>query len=342
MARKAKGFVESIIEKFGDMVLDNHTKEIQAITTGSLSLDAAIGVGGIPRGMITEIYGAEGSGKTTVALNVAKGLADNGGKTLYIDTENLLNQKLLKVVLGESAKTENIIIITPDSAEDAFMIAEAGIDSGEFELVVIDSIGAMASKQEKDKPFDKASMGQLPQLVSRFLKRNIYSIRTSNIAILVLNQVRDDIGAYIKTFKTPGGHQLQHQAAVRISLSRGQKIKRDEEVVGILVKFVVTKNKLSAPFRSYMISLIFGEGIDYLSDLIDFSKLVGVIQQNGSYYRFEGETLGQGKAATREFLENSKETLDRIVEMVYNTVNKQPVIAELIEELEEEMEGEPE
>lgn len=340
MARKAKGFVESIIEKFGDTVLDNHTKEVQAITTGSLSLDAAIGVGGIPRGMVTELYGAEGSGKTTVALNVAKGLAQSGGKTLYVDTENLLNQNILKAALGEDTKIENIVIVTPDSAEDAFMIAEAGIDSGEFELIVIDSIGAMASKQEKEKPFDKASMGQLPQLVSRFLKRNIYSIRTGNIAVLAVNQVRDDIGAYIKTFKTPGGHQLQHQAAVRISLSRGQKIKNGEEVVGILVKFVVTKNKLSAPFRSYMISLMFGEGIDFYSDLIDFSKLIGVIQQNGPYYVYEGETLGKGKAATVEYLKNSKETLDKIVEMVYNVINKQPVILDL-EELEE-TEGETE
>lgn len=338
MARKAKTFVDSIIEKFGDKILNNHTKEIRAMTTGSLSLDAAIGVGGIPRGMITEMYGAEGSGKTTVALNVAKKLAESGGKTLYIDQENLLNTELLKAILGEDTKTENITIVTPDSAEDSFMIAEAGIDSGEFDLIVIDSIGAMASKQEKEKAFDKASMGQLPGLVSRFLKRNIYSIRTNNIAVLAVNQIRDDIGAYIKTYKTPGGHQLQHQAAVRISLSRGQKIKNGDDVVGILVKFVVTKNKLSAPFRSYMISLMFGKGIDYMSDLVDFAKLIGVIQQSGSYYKFEDKTLGQGKSATIQSLENSKETLDRVVEMVYNVVNRQPMSLDL-EEIEENMEG---
>src|SRR5258708_2155554 len=141
MPKKAKAisFTDVILEKFGEKVLDNHTREIKAISTGSLSLDSAIGIGGIPRGMITELFGAEGSGKTTVALNTAKTIANADGKVLYIDSENLLNQSLLKAVLGDKAKIENITIITPDSAEDAFMIAEAGIDSGEFELVVIDS-----------------------------------------------------------------------------------------------------------------------------------------------------------------------------------------------------------
>ena len=192
MTKKDKNFIDNILEQFGDKVLDNHKKNIEAISTGCLSLDTSIGIGGIPRGMITELYGPEGSGKTTVALNTAKLLANEGSKTLYIDVENLLNTSIIKAVLGEDTKAENIVILTPDSAEDAFIMAERGIESGEFDLIVIDSIGAMASRKEKEVDFDKDTMGQLPRIVARFIKRNVYDIRTSNIAVLILNQVRDN------------------------------------------------------------------------------------------------------------------------------------------------------
>lgn len=339
MAKKEQIFLDYILEKFGEKVLDNHTKEVSAISTGSLSLNTSIGIGGIPRGMITELSGPEGSGKTTIALNTAKWLAEEGGKTLYIDVENLLNTKILKAVLGQDAKVENIVILTPESAEDAFMMAEKGIESGEFELIVIDSIGAMVSRKELEVPFDKDTMGQLPKLVARFVKRSTYHIRTNNIAVLVLNQIRDNVGSYVKSWKTPGGHQLAHQAAVRISLTKGEDLERGKEKVGILTKFVVKKNKLSAPFRSFTIPIIFGQGIDYFSDLLDFSKLLGVIKGAGAYYKLDDINLGKGKAEAREYLMKSPETLDKITNMVYNIVNQQASIAEILnEEVEEEFE----
>lgn len=341
MPKKETTFLDKILDEFGEKVLDNHKKKIEAISTGCLSLDTSIGIGGIPRGMITELSGPEGSGKTTVALNTAKVLAATGSKTLYIDVENLLNTSIMKAVLGEDAKVENITILTPDSAEDAFKMAEWGIESGEFELVVIDSIGAMASEKEKEVDFDKDTMGQLPKLVGRFIKRNTYAFRTNNIAILALNQIRDNVGAYRGGFKTPGGHQLAHQAAVRISLTKGEDLKRGEEKVGILTKFVIKKNKLAPPFRSFTIPIIFGQGIDYYSDLIDFAKLLGAIGGGGGgYYSFEDETLGRGKAATRERLIQDKSTLDKLVEKVYNIVNHQSNIVELLNDMEEEVEAE--
>lgn len=333
---KAETFLDKIIEEFGEKVLDNHTKKIEAISTGCVSLDTSIGVGGIPKGMITEMFGPEGSGKTTIALNTAKQIANREGKVLYIDVENLLNTELLKAVLGNETKVENITILTPDSAEDAFKMAEWGIDSTEFELVVIDSVGAMASKKEKEVPFDKDTMGKLPQVVGRFIKRNTYSIRTNNVAVLILNQIRDNVGAYIKSYKTPGGHQLQHEAAVRISLSKGENLKRGTEIVGILTKFVIKKNKLSAPFRSFTIPILFGQGIDYYSDLIEFAKLLGVLKGAGAFIKFEDTTLGRGKAETRETLMKSPETLDKLVEKVYNIVNHQSNISELLNDIEDE------
>lgn len=342
MPKKAT-FLDYVLENFGEQVLDNHNKKIEAISTGCLSLNTSIGIGGIPRGMITEMYGPEGSGKTTIALNTAKWLAKVDGKTLYIDVENLLNNNILKTVLGEDAKVENITIVSPDSAEDAFMMAEKGISSGEFDLIVIDSIGAMASKREKEVDFDKDSVGQIPKLVGRFIKRNIYEIRTTNIAILILNQIRDNIGVMtkIKSFKTPGGHQLPHEAAVRIALNRGENLKRGKEVVGILTKFSIKKNKLAPPFRSFTIPIIFGQGIDFMSDLLDFSKLLGVIQVAGPYYKFEDINLGKGKAEAREFLLNSQETLDMITDKVYNIVNYETNITDILNDIEDTVEDEP-
>lgn len=337
MAKKKLNFLDAVLEEFGEKVLDNHDRTIEAISTGCLSLNTSIGIGGIPKGMITELYGPEGSGKTTIALNVAKLLADVGERTLYIDVENLLNTEILRTVLGPDVKIENITIVTPDSAEDAFILAEMGISSREFSLIVIDSIGAMASKKEKEKKFDEDTMGQLPRVVAKFIKRNVYEIRTSNIAVLALNQVRDNVGSYSKGYKTPGGHQLQHEAAVRIALNRGENLKRGDEIVGILTKFVVKKNKLAAPFRSFTIPIIFGQGIDYYSDLIDFAKLLGVIKGAGAYYKFNDETIGQGKAGTRETLENSKETLAKIEEACYNIVNKQVSLPDLLNDIEDEL-----
>lgn len=336
MAKKNSTFLDDIIDKFGSEVFEGHTKSIEAISTGCLSLNTSIGVGGIPKGMITELYGPEGSGKTTVALNTAKVVANKGGKVLYIDVENLLNTSLLKAVLGEDTKVENIIILTPESAEDAFIMAEKGIESTEFELIVIDSIGAMASRKEKEVEFDKDTMGQLPRLVGRFIKRNIYSIRTSNVAVLALNQVRDNVGAYRGGYKTPGGHQLQHEAAVRIALTKGENLTRGKEIVGIVTKFVIKKNKLAPPFRSFTIPILFGQGIDYYSDMIDFAKLLGVITSSGPYYKFEGENLGKGKAETRDNLINTPETLDKIEQTVYNIVNYQTNIADLLNDLDDE------
>ncbi len=333
---KEKTFLDKILEEFGEQVLDNHNKKIDTISTGSLSLDTSIGVGGIPKGMITEISGPEGSGKTTIALNTAKQVANYGKKVLYIDVENLLNTETLKSVLGEDTNVENIVILTPDSAEDAFKMAEWGIESQEFELIVIDSIGAMASEKEKEKEFDEDTMMQMPRIISKFVRRNAYQIRTTNVAVLCLNQVRDSVGSYVKSYSTPGGHSLKHHAAVRISLTKGQDLTLANEKVGILTKFVIKKNKLAPPFRSFTVPILFGKGIDYYSDLIDFSKLLGVITMNGPYYKFGDVKLGQGKAATREFLINSKETLDKIVESVYNIVNHQASLIDLLNVGEEE------
>jgi recombination protein RecA len=341
MAKKDKTFLDDILEQFGDTVLEGHDRKIEPISTGCLSLNTSIGVGGIPKGKITTMFGPEGSGKTTIALNTSKQVANAGNRVLYVDVENLLNKSLLKAVLGEDTNVDNIIIVTPDSAEDAFIIAEKGISSGEFELVVIDSIGSMASRKEKEVDFDKDTMGQLPRLVGRFIKRNVFTIRIENVAVLILNQVRDNVGSYVKSYKMPGGHQLYHESSVIISLTKGDKITRGKEIVGILTKFTVLKNKLAPPLRSFTIPILFGQGIDYYSDLIDFTKLLGVITSSGPYYKFGDEALGKGRVEVRENLIADKELLDRIEEKVYNTVNYTTNISEILNDIDEEFSDTP-
>lgn len=328
-------FIDEIIEKFGESALVGEEDSVEVISTGCLSLDVSIGVGGIPRGKITEIFGPEGSAKTTIALSVVKSCLSEGGKACYIDVEHMLDYPLLKDMLGEVFDPERFIILTPDTAENAFEMAEAAFNSGEFDLVVLDSIGALAPSFEKTEEFNKASVGLVPKMVTKFLRRNIDGIKKQNVALLLINQVRDKIGAYMPTFETPGGHGLKHFASLRIALSKGQELKVGNEKVGIMVKFVIKKNKLSAPFRSYTIPIVFGKGVDSFSDTVDFCSMLGVIKKKGSYYKFEETVLGQGKLSAGEYLSQHPETLDNIKESVYNVLNKYTSID--VEAVEKEM-----
>ena len=330
-------FLSDIIDKFGETVLVEDTDKVDVIPTGSLSLDVSIGVGGIPRGKITEIFGSEGGGKTTLALSIVKNALKLGFKALYIDAENMLDYGLLKDMIGEDLSKDQLIILNPDTAEDALSMIEMGFQSGDFELIILDSIGALAPKKEQDDDLDDANVALLARLVTKFLRRGSHIVAEKNIALVLLNQVRSKIGAYMASFETPGGHALKHFTSLRISLSRGQEMKVGNETVGIMTKFVIKKNKLSAPFRSYTIPIVFGKGIDTFSDTVDFCSMLGVIKKKGSYYKFEDVTIGQGKLAAGDFLEKNPETLDKITKSVYNVLNKYTSIdVDAIEELGEE------
>ena len=330
-------FLSDIVDKFGEAVLVEDTDKVDVIPTGSLSLDVSIGVGGIPRGKITEIFGSEGGGKTTLALSIVKNALKLGLRALYIDAENMLDYGLLKDMIGEALNKDQLVILNPETAEDAFNMIEMGLQSGDFELIILDSVGSLAPKKEQDDEFEDANVGLLARLVSKFLRRNSHVVSEKNIALVLLNQVRAKIGAYMASFETPGGHALKHFTSLRISLSRGQEMKVGNETIGIMTKFIIKKNKLSAPFRSYTIPIVFGKGIDTFSDTVDFCSMLGVIKKKGSYYKFEDVTIGQGKLAAGDFLEKNPETLDKITKSVYNVLNKYTSIdVDAIEELGEE------
>lgn len=334
-------FLSDIVDKFGEIVLVDSKDVVDVIPTGSISLDVSIGVGGIPRGKITEVAGAESSGKTTLAISVVKNALKLGLKSLYIDAENMLDYGLLKDMVGQEFNKDQLVILNPETAEDAFNMIEMGLRSGDFELIILDSVGSMAPKKEQEDDFEDANVALLARLVSKFLRRNAHVIAEKNIALLLLNQVRSKIGSYMASYETPGGHALKHFASLRISLSRGQEMKVGNETVGIMTKFVIKKNKLSAPFRSFTIPIVFGKGIDEYSDAVDFCSMLGVIKKKGAYYKFDGVTLGQGKLQAGDYLEKNPETLDKIRVSLYNMLNKYTSI-DVSAIVEEEKEGEDE
>lgn len=331
-------FLDAIVEKFGDSVLSNvRGDNIEAMTSGSLSLDASIGIGGFPKRRFTYIYGSEGTGKTTLALTTSLKEIKNGGKVLYIDAENMLSFATIEQMLSATVDKSKFILLQPETAEQAFMIIEKAITSGEFTLIILDTIAALEPQEEKEKEFNENTMMAIPRLLGRFFRRNAPDVKNSNVAVILLNQIRDDTKSYMGGFKSTGGHSLLHWSSVIIALTKGTEIKQGEDKIGINSRFVIKKNKMGPPFRSFEIPIIFGKGVDYYTDAVTFCETLGILKKAGAFYKFEGETIGQGRNNTAQFLKDNPETLARLEEMLYNTLNKESSKAVLVEESEEEV-----
>lgn len=308
-------------------VRDEVEDPVEVISTGSLSIDASIGIGGIPKGRITTIYGAESSGKTTLCLAMARKAIEQGEKVAYIDVEQSIDYAYARVMVGDF-DTTNFLIAQPETAEEALGLAEVlingdeklDIKGGQFGLIVIDSVAALAPKREKDKELTDKNVALTSGILTPFFRRNMYGIRRENVALVFVNQVRDNIGAYYGGYVLPGGHALKHYSSIILFLSPGEKYTVDDKVIGMSCKFVVKKNKMAPPFRSFSFPLMFGEGIDYLRDTVDFASMIGVLRKKGAYIYFEGEQIGQGVVKTIEHLKQNPETLDKIVKMCYDAV----------------------
>lgn len=319
---KIQQFREDMQEKYGEATLVTTESHLDSgvISTGSLSLDVSLGIGGIPRGVFTEIVGPESAGKTTVALSIAGQALKEGISVLYLDAERSLDYRYVRTIIGEFDEGM-LTILSPETAEDFFSVAEDAIDSQAFGLIILDSLGALSPQKELDDDLTDANVALLPRLLTKWLRRNSFKVKQNNVAFVFLNQVRDNIGSYVKSYVSPGGNALKHFLTIRISFTKGTKVKVGEEVKGILTKFTVTKNKVAPPFRAGLIPIIFGIGVDYYRDVVEFAKRLGVIRQAGSYYKFEGDTLGQGVDRTIEALKESPETLDKIIKMCYNILD---------------------
>lgn len=332
MAKKEESFLDKILDEFGeDVVLRKYEGGIPAISTGSLSLDVSIGIGGIPKGRFTEFYGPEGGGKTTLLLNIAKQALLAGERVLYIDTENSLDYAYADEVLGKLLKEDNPIFVQPQSAESSFEIAMSGIDSG-FSCILFDSVAALSPQEELDKGMEKMQVGLAPRITSKFLRKVAFEIRKKEVAFVYTNQVRANIGSYFGGYTTPAGYALKHYTSVRVYLSKSKDIEEKDKTIGNFVNFVIKKNKVGIPFRQATTNIIYGKGIDYYRDVISFASLLGVIKNRGSYFAFEDETIGSkpGVTNTARALSKNPKLLDKIVEMCYNITG-----AKVIEEKED-------
>jgi recombination protein RecA len=329
---KEKSFLDAIREKFGEKVFTSTSDVTDVISTGSISLDASTGVGGFPLGRFISIFGPDSSGKTTLSLSVSKQALLQGKRVLFIDIEQTLDNSLIQSILGDLASNNNFVVAKPKTAEQAFNIAEEAINSNEFSIIIFDSVGALAPEKELEDDFGDSNVALVARLSTQFLRRNAYDVRTNNILFIFLNQVRANIGAYIKTWETPGGYAIKHYSSLTIMLTHAEDIlakKSDKSTAfGNWSKFVIKKNKIGPPHREARFPIIWGVGIDYPRDLLEFSTMLGVVIPKGPYKAFGTELLGLGDVKALARLAEDKELLDKIVKECYNIVGIKTKITE--------------
>ncbi|MDR0449098.1 MAG: recombinase RecA [Rickettsiales bacterium] len=290
---------------------DGTTQNIDSISTGSLGLDIALGIGGYPRGRIVEIYGPESSGKTTLALHAVAEAQKKGGTCAYIDAENALDPNYAHK-LGVNVK--DLIISQPDSGEQALEIADTLIKSGAIDVIVVDSVAALVPKSELEGNIGDPSVGTTARLMSQALKKLAGSVSRSNTLMIFINQIRMKIGVMFGSPETTsGGNALKFYASVRLDIRRIGQIKDKEVVVGNETRVKVVKNKLAPPFRVVEFKIMYGEGISRVSEILDMGVKYGLIDKSGAFYSYNSQRIGQGEANAREWLKNNPQTQEDLL-----------------------------
>jgi recombination protein RecA len=284
--------------------------DVSVISTASISLDAALGVGGIPRGRVTEIYGPEASGKTTIALHIIAEAQKAGGIAAFIDAEHALDPVYAQKL---GVKTDELLISQPDTGEQALEIAETLVRSGAVDIVVIDSVAALVPKAELDGEMGDPQMGLQARLMSQALRKLTGIISKSRTAMVFLNQIRQKIGMFVGNPETTtGGNALKFYASVRLDIRRINQVKEGEEVTGSRVRVKVVKNKVAPPFRQAEFDVMYGEGISREGDLLDLAVERGLITKSGAWYSQQDERIGQGRENAKKYL---RENPDLVVEL---------------------------
>ncbi len=279
--------------------------DVSVISTGSISLDAALGVGGIPRGRVTEIFGPEASGKTTIALHVIAEAQKAGGIAAFIDAEHALDPVYAQKL---GVKTEELLISQPDTGEQALEIAETLVRSGAVDIVVIDSVAALVPKAELDGEMGDPQMGLQARLMSQALRKLTGIISKSKTAMIFLNQIRQKIGMFVGNPETTtGGNALKFYASVRLDVRRVNQVKEGEEVTGSHVRAKVVKNKVAPPFRQAEFDIMYGEGISREGDFLDLAAERGIIAKSGAWYSYNDERIGQGRENAKKYLKDNPE-----------------------------------
>ncbi len=287
---------------------------VSVIPTGSLSLDLALGVGGIPRGRITEIYGPEAAGKSTLALHIIAQAQAQGGVAAYIDVEHALDP-VYAANLG--VKVGELLVSQPDTAEQALEITEALVRSGAVDVIVVDSVAALAPRAEIEGEMGDAHVGLQARLMSQALRKLTAAISKSNTAVIFINQLREKVGVMFGNPEvTPGGRALKFYSSVRLEIRRVESIKQGTEVVGNRVRVKVAKNKVAPPFRTAEFDVMFQGGISREGDLLDLGVAMGIIKKSGSFFSFRDERLGQGRENAKEYLRQHPEVAQELERLI--------------------------
>ncbi len=298
------------------------TLNVEAIPTGSMTLDMALGIGGVPRGRIVEIYGPESSGKTTVALHIIAEAQKMGGEVAFIDVEHALDP-IYAQALG--VDIDSMLVSQPDSGEQALEIAEALVRSGAIDVIVLDSVAAMVTKAEIDGEMGDTHVGQLARLMSQAMRKLTSVISKSNCVAVFINQVREKIGViYGNPETTPGGRALKFYASVRIEVRKGEIIKNGSEPIGNRTRCKVVKNKVAPPFKEAEFDMLYGKGISRIGEVVDIATDLDIIHKAGAWFSYEGQKIGQGRENTKEFLLQHPEMLAEVEEKIYK--NKDAVV----------------
>ncbi|HIB14514.1 MAG TPA: recombinase RecA [Candidatus Marinimicrobia bacterium] len=301
-----KQFGQGSIMRMGE---DSIVK-IESISTGSISLDAALGIGGIPRGRITEIYGPESSGKTTLTLHIIAEAQKTGGYAAFIDAEHAMDPEYAKKL---GVDTDNLLISQPDTGEQALDITETLVRSGALDIIVIDSVAALVPKAELDGDMGDSHMGLQARLMSQALRKLTGSVSKSRTSVIFINQIRHKIGVMFGSPETTtGGNALKFYASIRLDIRRIGQIKEGDQVVGNRTRVKVVKNKVAPPFKNTEFDIMYGEGISYEGDLLDLAVQADIVNKMGAWYSYNKEKIGQGRENAKRYLQDNENVRNEI------------------------------
>lgn len=315
-----KTYGKGTVMKLGDSAIE----EMDVISSGSVSLDLALGVKGFPKGRIIEIYGPESSGKTTIALHALAEAQKAGGIAAFIDAEHAFD-RFYAEKLG--VDTENLLVSQPDNGEQALEIADNLIRSGAVDILVIDSVAALTPKAEIEGEMGDSQMGLQARLMSKALRKLTGSINKANTCCIFINQLRDKIGVMFGNPETTtGGNALKFYASIRIDIRKASQIKEGDEVIGTRTKVKIVKNKVAPPFKKAEFDIMYGEGISKVGEIVDMGVELGIIKKSGSWFSYEDTKLGQGRDAVKTILKDNSELMEELEQKIVEAIQAKELV----------------
>lgn len=316
IAQIEKSFGKGAVIKLGA----NQTMQVDAIPTGSIGLDMALGIGGVPRGRIVELYGPESSGKTTVALHIIAEAQKQGGEVAFIDVEHALDP-VYAAALG--VNVDELLVSQPDSGEQALEIMEALVRSGAIDVLVLDSVAALTTKAEIDGNMGDSNVGQLARLMSQAMRKLTPLLSKTNCVAIFINQIREKIGIMFGNPETtPGGRALKFYSSVIIDVRKGEAIKSGNEAIGAQTKIKIKKNKVAPPFKECEFDIIFGKGISRSGEVLDIAVDLDIVKKSGAWFSYNGNKLGQGRENAKQAIEDNAELMKEIEEKIKENKDK--------------------